>query len=99
MPQIIYAPKALEDLIRLRAFLQNKNPDAAKRAVAAIKLAIRGSAIYPERFRPVLDMPHYREILIGFGASGYVARFRHEPGGNIIIVRIKHQLEDAFPFP
>lgn len=94
MPHIIYTPKALDDLIRLREFLQGKNPEAAKRAVAAIKLAIKNSAIYPDRFRPVLDLPNYREILIEFGASGYIARFRHEVGGDIQIVRIKHQLED-----
>ena len=39
---------------------------------------------------------YYREIIIDFGGSGYVARFRYEPGGDIIIVRIKHQLENDF---
>ena len=92
-------PKALEDLVRLRDFLKNKNPDAAKRAVATIKLVIRNSAAYPDRFRPVLDLPFYREILIEFGASGYIARFRHEVGGDIYIVRIRHQLEDEFAAP
>ena len=99
MPQIIYTPKALDDLVRLRVFLHDKNPDAAKRAVAVIRLAIKSSALYPERFRPVLNLPFYREILIDFGASGYIARFRHEPGGNILIVRIKHQLEDELTKP
>ena len=97
MPHIIYTPKALEDLIRLRVFLKDKNPEAAKRAVAAIKLSIKSSVLHPERFRPVLDLPFYREILIEFGASGYIARFRHEPGGDLYIVRIKHQLEDELP--
>ncbi len=37
---------------------------------------------------------HYREIIIDFGDSGYIARFRYETGGDIFIVRIKHQLEN-----
>lgn len=94
MPQIIYTPRAVADLVRLRDFLKTKSPDAAKRAVASIKLAIQKSAVQPERFRPVQDLMYYREIIIDFGSSGYVARFRYEQGGNIIIVRIKHQFED-----
>jgi plasmid stabilization system protein ParE len=94
MPHIIYTPKALDDLVRLRAFLKDKNLEAAKRAVIAIRTAIGSASKSPERFRPVPNLPFYREIIIEFGGSGYIARFRHEPGQPIIIVRIKHQLED-----
>ena len=48
----------------------------------------------PEGYRPVDDLQHHRELVIDFGASGYVARYRYEKGGEIYIVRIKHQLED-----
>lgn len=96
MPQIIYTGRALTDLVRLREFLKTKNPEASERAVASIKLAIQNSGVRPERFRPVLDLMYYREIIIDFGGSGYIARFRYEPGGDIIIVRIKHQLENDF---
>lgn len=96
MPQIIYTPRAVADLVRLRDFLKTSSPDAAKRAVAIMKLAIQKSAVQPERFRPVQDLMYYREIIIDFGSSGYIARFRYEQGSDIIIVRIKHQLEDDF---
>lgn len=96
MPQIIYTPRALADLIRLRDFLKTKNLEASTRAVANIKLAIQKSAVQPERFSPVQDLIYYREIIIVFGSRGYVARFHHEPGSDIVIVRIKHQLEDDF---
>lgn len=96
MPQIIYTPRAVADLVRLRDFLKTSSPDAAKRAVAIIRLAIQKSAVQPERFRPVQDLMYYREIIIDFGSSGYIARFRYEQGSDIIIVRIKHQLEDDF---
>lgn len=39
-------------------------------------------------------LPHFREVIIDFGAAGYIARFRYENGGDIYIVRIKHQRED-----
>jgi plasmid stabilization system protein ParE len=77
----------------LRDFLKSKSPEASKRAVSAIQEAIEKAAVFPDRFRPVPDLTHYREIIIDFGSSGYIARFRHEEGGDIHIVRIKHQLE------
>ena len=96
MPHIIYTPKALDDLIRLANFLKTRSPEAAKRAIAAIKSDIEKAQIYPQRFRPVPEMPHYREIVIDFGSYGYVVRFRHEAGGDLYVVRIKHQREDGF---
>jgi plasmid stabilization system protein ParE len=97
MPRIIYTPGAIADLVRLRDFLKTKNLDAAKRAVSTMKADIEKAAINPERYRPVPDLPHYREIIIDFGSSGYIARFRHAPGQDVVIVRIKHQLENDFP--
>ena len=52
------------------------------------------AAIRPDRYRPVPDLMHLREIIIDFGSNGYIARFGHEKGGDIFIVRIQHQLED-----
>ncbi len=94
MPRIIYTPNALLDLVRLRKFLHDKNPEAARRASAVIKQEIEKAGKNPERFRPVPELQNHREIIIDFGASGYIARFRHEIGGDIYIVRVKHQLED-----
>jgi len=50
----------------------------------------------PERFRPVEGKMYQREAIIDFGSSGYIARFRHLPNGDITIARIKHQKEDDF---
>lgn len=96
MPHLSYTPTAIADLVRLRNFLKSKNPDAAKRAIAVIRSEIEKAGFNPERFRPVIDLQHYREIIVDFGGSGYVARFRYERGGDVFIVRVKHQLEDDF---
>lgn len=94
MPRIIYTPTAISDVVRLAKFLSVKDMAVAKRAIATIRSAIEKAAILPDRFRPVPDLMHYREIIIDFGANGYIARFRYEQGGDIFIVRIKHQLEN-----
>jgi plasmid stabilization system protein ParE len=99
MPHIIYTPAVIADLVRLRDFLKTKNLDASKRAVSTIEADIEKAGFNPQRFRPVPDLPHYREIIIDFGSSGYIARFRHELGGDVVIVRIKHQLENDYPVP
>ena len=94
MPRIIYTPRAIADLVRLAKFLSSKDKTVAKRAISAIRIAIEKAAIFPDRYRPVPDLIHYREIIIDFGDSGYIARFRYETGDDIFIVRIKHQLEN-----
>jgi plasmid stabilization system protein ParE len=94
MPRIIYTPAAIADLVRLAKFLGTKDKMVAKRAITIIRSEIQKAAILPDRYRPVADLMHFREIIIDFGSSGYIARFRHEQGGDIFIVRIKHQLEN-----
>lgn len=41
-------------------------------------------------------MVNFREVIIDFGASGYIARYYKKSDDEIIIVRIKHQLEVDF---
>lgn len=94
MPRIIYTPAAVADLVRFAKFLGTKDKLVAKRALSIIRSEIEKAAVFPERVRPVPDLMHFREIIIDFGSNGYVARFRHEPGGDIFIVRLKHQLEN-----
>ena len=94
MPRIIYTPAAISDLVRLVKFLSTKDKMVAKRAISIIRSEIEKAAILPDRYLPVPDLMHFREIIIDFGSSGFIARFRHEQGDDIFIVRIKHQLEN-----
>ncbi len=98
MPRLVVTRAARSDLERLRQFLQKKNPDAASRAASAIKNAVNGIVDKPDAHRPVPDRMFHREIVIEFGGSGYIARYYYRPGTNeIILLRIKHQLEGDFP--
>ncbi len=96
MPQVIFAPSALRDMERLRDFLRPKNPAAAKHAASAIIKTIKTLEDYPEIGRPADEMdPTYRELLISYGDSGYIALY-HYNGQSVTVVAIRHQKEAGF---
>ncbi|MGL1832630.1 type II toxin-antitoxin system RelE/ParE family toxin [Rhodocyclaceae bacterium SMB388] len=93
MPQVRYAPGAIRDLRRLRDFLRSKNPAAAQRAAETILKVVRILGRQPQLGRPVVDLPpEYREWVIEFGDSGYVARYRTKDDV-VTILAIRHQKE------
>jgi len=93
MPQVRFAPAALRDLERLREFLQPKNPAAAKRTAAVITKAIQMLGQHPQIGRPAEGMdPGYRELLIDFGDSGYVAPYRYD-AELVTVLALRHQKE------
>lgn len=96
MSSVKYSTQAIADLKRLHDFLAIQDKDVARRAISVIRDALQKVAVMPERFRPVEGKMYHREAIISFGSSGYIARLRHLPNGNITIARIKHQKEDEF---
>lgn len=93
MPQIVFASAAIRDMQRLRDFLQPKNADAARRAGEAIRQGVKALGAYPRMGRVVDDLPEqFREWLIDFGDSGYVARYRVDDD-LVTILAIRHQRE------
>lgn len=93
MPRLIWSPGALRDVQRLYRFLTVKNADAVRRAVGAISAGVKGLALRPEVGRPVEDMdPEFREWLVDFGDSGYVALYRYD-GKTAMILAVRHQKE------
>ena len=97
MPRIVNTYLASQDAERLRKFLQEKNPAAAKRAADAIREGIKKIATHPEGYTPVKDMPYHREISIKFGSRAYIVRYLYEPGGDITILRMRHSRENGYP--
>ena len=96
MPRLIWSPSALLDVQRLYRFLATKNIDAAKRAVKAIRDEVKIIAKQPGVGRPAEDMePEYREWLIDFGDSGYIALYRFD-GQTAVIVAVRHQKEIGY---
>ncbi|PMR74477.1 type II toxin-antitoxin system RelE/ParE family toxin [Billgrantia endophytica] len=96
MPQVIFSPAAVRDLERLREFLRTKNPAAAERAAKAIIQGIQELGKFPHIGRPIDDLPEeYRDWLIDFGDSGYIARYRLD-GDAVVVLAIRHQREAGF---
>jgi len=96
MPRLIWTPSALLDVQRLYRFLVVKNSDAARRAVKAIRQGVKVLEQQPKVGRPVEDMDsEYRDWIIDFGDSGYVARYRVDPQF-VSVLAVRHQKEVGF---
>jgi plasmid stabilization system protein ParE len=90
---ILLSPDAVDDIERLRSFLDQNNPDAARRAMASIWTAIDRLQDFPNLGTPTEDAD-IRQIVIRFGASGYIIRYAALPEDeNILITRIWHGRE------
>ncbi len=97
MPRVIITEGAVQGLDRCRLFLNEKSPQAAKRAAQAINRQFTLLETNPEIGRPIADLAEIRELLIGFGDSGYIALYRHESISNTVyILAFRHQKEAGY---
>jgi plasmid stabilization system protein ParE len=91
---LIVSRAATADIERLRAFLIDKNPAAAKRAVAVLVQTIQSLNWLPERGRPSSAVTGARELIVPFGRSAYVVRYVHDARREeIFILRVWHSRE------
>lgn len=93
--------EALEDLLRLEDFLvesalQHGDFDLPRRAIAAIRREFRILETNPFTCRIADAEPLERELVIPFGASGYVALFRVISEREVAVAAIRHQREDDY---
>lgn len=82
----------MEDLARLHTFLKAVSSDAAARVAGAILAGADQLAEHPRSGRPMDD--GRREWLVPFGAGVYVLRYRIDPEGRVVVVRVWHGRED-----
>ena len=94
MAQVIITAGAARGLERCRRFLAVKSRVAPRRAGQAISRQLRLLENNPEVGRPLPEQPELRELIIGFGESGYVARYRYEPDADTVtVLAFRHQRE------
>ena len=74
--QVVWLDSAVNDLVRLRAFIAKHNPTAAQKAAQKLITAAKTLSEHPELGKPVKDLPMYRDLGIKFGLKGYVIRYR-----------------------
>jgi plasmid stabilization system protein ParE len=94
--RLVWTPPALRDVARLHSFLAERNPDAARRAVRAIRQGVKTLATHPEIGRHVEELPgEFREWFIRFGNSFYVTMYRYD-GDQITILAVRHGREAGY---
>jgi plasmid stabilization system protein ParE len=94
MFEVIWLPEALSDLENQFNFLNEKNPDAASRAVRAILSAAASLAKSPERGFTVSGNSSQRRLRVFFGKYGYMIYYRIE-SNQVFILRIHHGRSDS----
>ena len=90
--KISYSPESINDLIRLREFIEIKNPQAAQRIARSIKKGIIQLKSFPYLGVKVEQAPNpdiIRDLIIG----NYTARYLIRPE-EISILRIWHHKEE-----
>ena len=96
MPRLIWTGPALADVQRLYRFLASKSPDAARRAVGAIRSQVRILETQPGLGRALAETdPEYRTWPIHFGESGYLILYRFD-SRQVSILALRHQREAGF---
>jgi len=97
VPRVIITQGAADGLERCRLFLIDKNPLAARKAGQAIENQFILLETAPDIGRPLEDLPDFRELVIAFGGSGYVALYRHElEADTVYILAFRHQKEAGY---
>ncbi len=92
-PELIWEPGAVNDLSRLREFIQPHNSKAMANAAQRIIKSANLLLDNPHLGHPIEDMPEFNQLLIPFGRSSYILRYRID-GKKIIILRIWRTLEN-----
>ena len=68
----------------------------ADQALAAIRAGIETLRTSPFTCRKIDSSPFLRELVISFGRSGYVALFEIEDVANVVVLAVRHQLEEDY---
>jgi len=98
--QVRFTDDAEADLVRLYEFILTKDQtdwSLASRALEAIKNGIRSLELSPFSYRKATaSNPFLRELIIPFGASGYVVLFEIDDELTVTILAVRHQREEDF---
>ena len=94
---IEYSIEARADIQRVIGFLAERDEGAARRAIKAIRDAATILEQFPFSCRKADgDDPFLRELVISFGNAGYVMLFKIMEDNLVIVLAIRHQLEEDY---
>jgi len=96
MPRVSWADAGLLDVERLYGFLYDRNANAAAAAAESIFAGTERLAMFPESGREAVGRPpDERELLVPFGASGYVVLYRVIED-EVLILAVRHMREHGY---
>lgn len=97
MPRLILTEAAVAGVDRCRAFLADKDQQAAIKAGREIAERLYQLERRPGIGRPFAPGSDLRELVIGFGRSGYVCLYRHDEEHDLVVVlAFRHQREAGY---
>ena len=86
------SPEAVEDLIRLRNFIEEKNPTAAQQIANDLLLGLEKLKVFPEiglKVERAFDPNRIRDLFIGSYTVRYLVG-----DGEVVVLRIWHGKEN-----
>jgi len=100
---VLLTREADEDLERLFDFMLERELsreggelELAAEAIGAIKAGLKVLERFPFTCRKAGESPFLRELVIPFGATGYVALFEIVDDKTVVVAAVRHQREDDY---
>jgi plasmid stabilization system protein ParE len=100
--EVVFSPEADDNLARLFDFLLDRAETAedltlADEAIQAIRSALTNQlAASPYSFRKTGPRSTRRELIIPFGATGYVALYEIAGRTRVVVLAVRHQREEDY---
>lgn len=100
--EVRFSITAEDDLARLFDFLLERAEtaedfDQAQRAIVAVRSAVMNQlSLTPYSFRKAGRSPTRRELIIPFGATGYVALYEIVDPSRVLVLAVRHQREEDY---
>jgi len=97
-----FSAEADDDLVRLFDFMLDRaetieDLDAAQAAIEAVRsAALNQLAATPYSFRKSGKSSTRRELIIPFGATGYIALYEIASPSRVVVLAVRHQREEDY---
>jgi len=97
-----FSAEADDDLVRLFDFMLDRvetieDLDAAQAAIEAVRsAALNQLAATPYSFRKSGKSSTRRELIIPFGATGYIALYEIASPSSVVVLAVRHQREEDY---
>ena len=98
--RVRFTEDAEADLVRLYEFILERDQTdwaVGERALETIRNSVKSLELSPFSYRKIVPgNPFLRELVIPFGAAGYVALFEIDSDKTVTILAVRHQREDDY---